>query len=93
MSLWDYLMGKLGSIRVSKRVPAAASMAQRGIVARTAGSQPIRVPTWSSIQLIRDEFSGAAAGKVILTALALVGSPHLPYGNSTVVEVHPKISA
>ena len=92
VSLWDYLMGKLGGVRVSKRIPAAASNVQKGLVSRTAGSQPIRVPVWSSIQLIRDPFSEAGKGRVKVTAVMLIGSPHLPYGQSTIIEVHPKVS-
>ena len=92
VSLWDYLMGKLGGIRVSNRITAKASNAQRNIVARTAGSQPIRVPVWNDIQMIRDPFSEAGKGLVKVTAVMLIGSPHLPYGTSTVVEVHPKVS-
>ena len=92
VSLWDYLMGKLGGIRVSKRIPAKSSNAQKGLVARTAGSQPIRVPVWSGVQLIRDPYTDAIKGNVSITALMLVGSPHLPYGTDTINEVHPKVS-
>ena len=92
VSLWDYLMGKLGGVRVSKRIPAKASNAQKGLVARTAGSQPIRVPVWQGVQLIRDPYTNATKGQVTVTALMLVGSPHLPYGQSTILEIHPKVS-
>ena len=93
VSLFDYLMGKLGGIRVSKRMPAVNSTAQKGLVARIAGSQPIRVPVWSSVQLIRDPFSEAGKGRIKVTAVMLVGSPHLPYGTSTIVEIHPKVAS
>ena len=92
VSLFDYLMGKLGGIRVSKRIPAKSSNAQKGLVARTAGSQPIRVPVWNDVQMIRDPYSEAGKGQIKVTAVMLVGSPHLPYGTSTIVEVHPKVS-
>ena len=92
VSLYDYLVDKLGGLRVSKRVPAKASSGQKGIVALTAGSQPIRVPVWQGVQLIRDPFTGAGKGQVTVTALLLAGDPHLPYGASSVKEVHPKLS-
>ena len=93
VSLYDYLSGKLGGIRVSKRMPAKASNAQKGMVARTAGAQPIRVPVWRGVQLIRDVFGdNAKKGTVTVTAYVLIGSPHLPYQTNTVVEIHPKLA-
>ena len=91
-SLFDYLVSKLGSIRVSDRVPAVSSMAQKNIAVLTGGNQPIRVPVWRNIRLIRDEFTGAGDGKIVVTALVLVGDPHVPYGVSTIKELHPKLS-
>ena len=82
----------LGSLRVSKRMPAVASMSQKGLVALTRGSQPIRVPTWRNVQMIRDPYSDANKGEIVLTLFVLVGSPHLPYGTSTIKEIHPKLS-
>ena len=94
VSLFDYLSGKLAGIRVSKRMPAKASNAQKGMVARTAGAQPIRVPVWRGVQLIRDDVYGdnAKKGLVTVTAYVLIGSPHLPYQTNTVVEIHPKLA-
>jgi len=92
-SLYDYLRGKLGGLRVSKRMPALASKGQKGIVARTAGSQPIRVPVWRGVQFVRDPFTDAGKGQITVTAYLLIGSPHLPYGTSTIVEIHPKLKA
>ena len=93
VSLYDYLGGKLAGIRVSKRMPAKASNAQKGVVARTAGAQPIRVPVWRGVQLIRDVYGdNAKKGQVTVTAYVLIGSPHLPYQTNTVVEIHPKLA-
>jgi len=91
-SLFDYLRGKLSALIVSKRVPAKASNAQKGLVVRTRGSQIMEVPTWNGVALIRDEFTKAAEGQIVVTAYGLVGDPHLPYTTNTVVEVHPKLS-
>ena len=59
---------------------------------RTRGSQIMEVPIWNGVQFIRDEFSKAAEGQIVVTAYLLAGDPHLPYTTSTVVEVHPKLS-
>lgn len=91
-SLFDYLMGKLGALIVSKRVPAKASNAQKGLVIRTRGSQILEVPLWNGVQFVRDEVTKAAEGQILVTAFLLAGDPHLPYTTNTVVEVHPKLS-
>ena len=92
MSLFDYLEMKLGSIRVSDRVPDAASMGQKGIAVLTAGPTPPRMFVWDAMQIVRDPFSGAGSGKVTLTATALVSELYIPHGVAQVKEVHPKLS-
>ena len=57
---------------------------------RQRGSQVAEVPVWSGLTLIRDEVTGAADGQVKVTAHALIGNPHLPYGASSILEIHPK---
>ena len=91
-NLFDYLMGKLGGLFVSTHVPNKTGMGQKGIVMRTRGSQIAEVPVWSGLTLIRDPYTDAGKGQITVTAHALVGNPHLPYGTSSVVEIHPKIS-
>ena len=70
VSLFDYLTRILGSIRVSDRVPAVASTAQKGIVVLSASSTPPKIHVWDSLDLIRDPYSGAGVGKVTLVASA-----------------------
>ena len=91
VSLADYLAGKLGMLRVSTRVPALASMAQKGIVVRSAQAQPITVPIWKGVELIVDPYTQAAKGQRVITAVTLVGSPFIPYGTAQAVEVHPTL--
>ena len=91
-SLYDYLMGKLGALRVSTRVPDVASTAQKGIVVLGAQGQPITVPVWRGIEFISDPYTKAAEGQRLVTALSLVGSPFIPYTTSQVKEIHPKLS-
>ena len=92
VSLFDYLMLHLGSIRVSDRVPDVAASAQKGIVVLTASSEMPRLHVWDAMQIVRDPYSGAGAGKVTITATALVSPLYLPHGTSQVKEVNPKLS-
>ena len=92
VSLFDYLTRILGSIRVSDRVPAVASTAQKGIVVLSASSTPPKIHVWSALQIVRDPYSGAGVGKVTLTATALVSPLFVPHGTSQAIEVHPKLS-
>ena len=92
VSLFDYLTRMLGSIRVSDRVPGVSSSAQKGIVVLSASSTPPKIHVWDAMQIIRDPYSGAGAGKVTLTATALVSPLYIPHGTSQVKEVHPKLS-
>ena len=92
MSLADYLMQSLGGFAVSNRVPATASSGQKGLVVLTGGEGPMRVPIWSNMELIVDPYTNAGKGQRIITVTTLVSDPHLPYGVSTVKEVHPKIA-
>ena len=92
MSLFDYLTQALGSIRVSDRVPAVASTAQKGIVVLSSSSTPPKIHVFSALEIIRDPYSGAGVGKVTITATALVSPLYLPHGTSQAIEVHPKLS-
>ena len=92
VSLFDYLRSKLGALRVSNRVPAVASTAQKAIVTRNAPAVPLRVPTWMGVEIISDPYTKAGNGIKVCTATMLVGSPHVPYGTDQILEVHPKLS-
>ena len=92
LSLFDYLSMHLGSIRVSDRVPAVASTAQKGIVVLSASSTPPKIHVWDALQVVRDPYSGAGVGKIVLTATALVSPLFIPHGTSQAIEVHPKLS-
>ena len=92
VSLFDYLSMHLGSIRVSDRVPAVASAAQKGIVILSSSSTPPKIHVWDALQIVRDPFSGAGVGKIVLTATALVSPLFIPHGTAQAIEVHPKLS-
>ena len=93
MPLADYLATKLGSFRVSDRMPALAAKGQKGIVTLGAGPSPIRIYVWSALEIVRDPYSGAGAGKVTLTATALVSEVYIPHTTSQVKEIHPRLRA
>ena len=92
VSLFDYLAYNAGSIRVSDRVPDVSSTAQKGIVVLAASVEMPKIHVWDAMQLVRDPYSGAGAGKVTITATALVSPLYIPYSTSQVKEVHPKLS-
>ena len=92
VSLFDYLTRMLGSIRVSDRVPGVSSSAQRGIVVLSASAEMPKIHVWDAMQVIRDPYSGAGAGKVTITATALVSPLYVPHGTSQIIEVRPKLS-
>ena len=92
MSVWDYLVGKLASVRVSNRVPAKTGSTQKGILTRNALRQRIKIPVWGGIKLLTDELSDSDKGEIHVTAYALVGSPVVPYTTDMVKEIHPKIT-
>lgn len=94
VSLYDYLRGKMASLRVSGRCSAKnnSDANQKAIVTLTAGRQPITVPVWSAMDIIVDPYSGAGAGKRVVTMTALVSDPHVPYSTAMVKELNPKIT-
>ena len=94
ISLFDRLAAKMGSLRVSDRIAAVASMGQKALVTRMAmGEYAIRVPTWGSVEIVRDIYSLAGKGQIRLTAILLCGDPHVPHGTNQVVELHPKVAS
>ena len=92
ISLYDYLMGKLGGLRVSTRVPDVAATGQKGIALLSAQGQPVTVPIWSGVEIIVDPYTLVGKGQRSVTAVTLVGSPFIPHGVAQVKEVHPKLS-
>ena len=91
--LADYLDSKLGSFRVSNRMPALLDKGQRGIVTLNGGPSPIRIYVWNALEIIRDPYSGAGTGKVTITATALVSEVYIPHTTDQVKEIHPKLVA
>ena len=92
VSLFDYLMTKLGSLRVSNRVPDVAAMGQKAVVTLNAAMAPLRIPVWMGMEIIVDPYTQAGKGEKVCTCTMLVGDPHIPYTTDQLKELHPKLT-
>ena len=66
----DRLMDITGGVRVSAHVPAAVSEKQNTVIRRGMRRDMVQ-PVWEGIAIIPDEITGAASGKINITAVAL----------------------
>ena len=77
VSAASYLDTYTGGLRMSDRIPDVASSIQPGIV--RLGMRPMCAVSvvWGGVTLIRDIYSGAASGEIVVTALQLIGDVHV----------------
>ena len=77
VSVASYLDTYTGGLRMSDRIPDVASNLQAGIV--RLGMRPMCAVSvvWGGVTLIRDIYSGAASGEIVVTALQLIGDVHV----------------
>ena len=77
VSTASYLDTYTGGVRMSDRIPDVASSVQPGIV--RLGMRPMCAVSvvWGGVTLIRDIYSGAASGEIVVTALQLIGDVHV----------------
>ena len=91
-SAYEALMDKLGVLRVSDRMPAAtnSNTSQKGLIVLAGGGADMRleVPVWNRMELIRDQYTAAKKGQVVLTAAAYIGAPIIRFGTSVLKELH-----
>ena len=75
MTAEGWLMDRTGGVRTSRRIAAAASNIQQAIVRRSnpAGDRVAVMPVWNGMQLLRDPYTSAGKGEVVVTGLMLVG--------------------
>ena len=75
MTAEGWLTDRTAGIRTSRRIGAAVSSVQQAIVRRAnpAGDRTAVMPTWQGLELIRDVFSSAGKGEVVVTGIMLVG--------------------
>ena len=68
-------MDRTGGVRTSRRIGAPASNVQQAIIRRAnpAGDRVAVMPVWQGLELIRDPYTGAGKGEVVVTAMMLVG--------------------
>ena len=77
MNAAAFLAEALGGLRLSARIAAPASDNQQGIV--RLGMRPMSavMPVFGGVEIIRDPYTAAGAGQVVLTATQLVGDVFL----------------
>ena len=77
VSVASYLDAATAGVRMSDRIPAVASNVQPGII--RLGMRPMCAVSvvWGGVTLIRDIYSGAASGEIVVTALQLIGDVHV----------------
>ena len=77
VSVASYLDTYTGGLRMSDLIPDVASSVQPGIV--RLGMRPMCAVSgvWGGVTLIRDIYSGAASGEIVVTALQLIGDVHV----------------
>ena len=75
MTAEGWAMDRTGGVRTSRRIAAPASNIQQAIVRRAnpAGDRVAVMPVWNGLELIRDPYTGAGKGEVVVTGLMLVG--------------------
>ena len=66
----DYLLARSGGLRSTALIPEpdGTNKRQHGIVHGVGGVNRAFAPTWSGIQLIRDNYTSASSGEVSITA-------------------------
>ena len=72
---WDLLTSTYGGVRITRRIADPASNIQQAIVRRAnPGMDRVAVaPVWMGMEIIRDPYTAAPKGQVVITATALVG--------------------
>ena len=86
----SYLDSNTGGVRMTDRLPAVASNVQAGIV--RIGMRPFCAVSavWGGVSLIRDIYSSAASGEIVVTALQLISDLHvLRAGSFAEVSFYP----
>ena len=74
-SAYSYLSQEFGGVRASRRIANPASNIQQAIIRRAnpAGDRVAAAPVWTGVELIRDPYTGAAKGEIVVTGCVLVG--------------------
>ena len=75
MTAESWLTNRTGGFRTSGRIAAPAANIQQAVVRRAnpAGDRVAVMPVWEGVELIRDPYTDAAKGEVVITGVMLVG--------------------
>ena len=75
VSAYAHLAGQFGGVRATRRIVDPAANIQQAIIRRTnpAGDRVAVAPVWGGVELIRDPYTGAGRGQIVITAIMLVG--------------------
>ena len=80
VSAYSHLMTQYGGVRASRRIAAPPSTGddaniQPAIIRRTnpAGDRVAVAPIWAGLELLRDPYTSANKGEIVVTAIMLVG--------------------
>ena len=74
-SSYAMLAGDFGGVRATRRIASPASNIQQAIIRRAnpAGDRVAVAPVWMGLEVIRDPYTAAAKGEVVITGTILVG--------------------
>ena len=72
---YDMAGMKYGGVRASRRIPGLANKGQQAIIRRAnpAGDRVAVAPVWMGMELVRDPYTAAPAGQIVVTGTVLVG--------------------
>ena len=75
MSAYQHALTNFGGVRATKRIADPDPSIQQAVIRRgnPAGDLVAVAPVWSGLELIRDPYSGAGKGEIVLTGISLVG--------------------
>ena len=74
-SAYSYLSREFGGVRATRRIADPAANIQQAIIRRAnpAGDRVAVAPVWMGLELLRDPYTAADKGEIIVTGTALVG--------------------
>ena len=74
-SALTYVGREYGGVRATRRIADPASNIQQAVIRRgnPAGDRVAVAPVWMGVEFIRDPYTAAGKGQVVITATALVG--------------------
>ena len=72
-SFGAYVGSQIAGLRSTRRVAAAVSNIQQAIIRRGMEADICKAPVWMGVEFIRDPYTGAGKGEIVITATTLLG--------------------